>query len=575
MSRGPSTVSELAKKFGDEIEKQGQDLDRDKQLKLRNASATDISLWKKRWGLSGESDKTDVGETQARRIEEMETGLTPPPIPQTGPPPNAKKLPPMPKNGPSTGPPTGPPTTKTEKKTPPPKDDYVSKAFKSGINADMFHPDKNITRKQLEDLCLQYNFAMKQFSNTQEERMKELTASGMPLAGKRKTSDVEVTQLKTMIDFLWNQKEFEGTDRPEIPSGDQLRKDAMNWKPGTTEDKIKKYRATEIANVKVDVDHPKTALVTQESLAKANEELKKLGSFIRLVPAGKPDKDGFVPIRPEWNPDQKIKADHSDSHAKLLKLNQERQSGTTGSEPVGTDQLYVSWADCHRTAQSIMGSEDTASGIQDKEHSVIQTPEGEITVAPIAKQIIKEIPYASDHGANRAMHGLFDATMEKFKEMLIKEAGGIGKLSPTAKEVVEKIEKATSEKTDKKPANYRDAYRVISGDKDLYDKYSKTFGVNQYVRPKVGDALSQINDEAEKATSTEDYWNFHFAGVVLVNPDGSYMTLENLSVEDTEAVNDNWYFAVYDPNQGKDFHSVNGKDDHVGTRPLTMQFRKN
>ena len=60
----------------------------------------------------------------------------------------------------------------------------------------------------------------------------------------------------------------------------------------------------------------------------------------------------------------------------------------------------------------------------------------------------------------------------------------------------------------------------------------------------------------------------------LANEDGSYMTLENLSVEDSNAVNDNWYFAIYDPNQGKDFHSVNAKDSHVGTRPITMVVRK-
>ena len=224
-----------------------------------------------------------------------------------------------------------------------------------------------------------------------------------------------------------------------------------------------------------------------------------------------------------------------------------------------------------------MGSEDTASAIQDTEHVLIPTPNGPKSIPPIPKQIAKTIASASDFGANRAMHALFNATMPDFKEQLIKEAGGADKLSKEAKLVIGQIDEAIRMAKPGEPANFRATYKAICKNPELHKKFSTANGVNGAVRPEVGDALAQINDEYEKASAPEgtDLWNFHFAGVVLANKDGSYMTMENLSVEDSNAVNDNWYFAVYDPNQeGKDFHAVNAEDDHVGDSPITMRFRK-
>jgi hypothetical protein len=480
----------------------------------------------------------------------------------------------QPSTGGSTGGPARGPTARVVT-PPPPGDAFVSNVFKNGkLKADMFHLPDSMSKSQLEGLCLQYNYVMKQFMGIEGERMKELTAGGMPLAGKQKTGQVDATKIKTMIDMLWEKKEVTEGTKPDLPTAEKIQQLEIGWTPGSTEDKIKKYRATEIANVKV--AGPKEAFVTAAALENANKELTKVGSFIRLVPSGPADKDGFVPIRPEWNPDRKITAEHAESHAKLLKLNQERQASTEGSKPVGKDQQYVSWADCHRTAQSIMGSEDTASGIKDTEHVLIPSPTGPKSIPPIPKQISKTIASASDFGANRAMHALFNETMPAFKEQLIKEAGGVDKLSQEAKHLIGQIDEAVKTANPGEPANFRATYKAICNNPELHKKFSAANGVNSAVKPEVGDALAQINDEYEKANAPKgtDLWNFHFAGVVLANKDGSYMTMENLSVEDTNAVNDDWYFAVYDPKQGKDFHTVNAEDDHVGESPITIQFRK-
>ena len=201
-------------------------------------------------------------------------------------------------------------------------------------------------------------------------------------------------------------------------------------------------------------------------------------------------------------------------------------------------------------------------------------------VVPVPKSQIGQIPLATDHGANRAMHGVFASAMPKIKAKLQKKAEGT-ELSDKEIALMKQIslaeeerEKAPYEPVGKAPPNFREAYRAICDDEEMSKEFAKEFGINEAIVPKVGSAFSQIKDEMEKKQNPTDLWNFHFAGVVLVNPDGSYMTLENLSVEDATAVNDDWYFAVYDPKTGKSFHEVNMKDSHVGAYPITLLLEK-
>jgi hypothetical protein len=84
-------------------------------------------------------------------------------------------------------------------------------------------------------------------------------------------------------------------------------------------------------------------------------------------------------------------------------------------------------------------------------------------------------------------------------------------------------------------------YRLILDQKPLGELLGKTFGINEYVTPRVGEALTQVNDRTEKkardADKTRDLWNFHWAGVIMT--DGAdYITLENIAVDDLRDVSE-------------------------------------
>lgn len=490
-------------------------------------------------------------------------GAPPPPVPDAKPTPSAPSA----------------PLTKLQ-------NSYVSSAFKSGLQPGMFvlPATSSLSADKLADLCDQFNYVAKDAGD-----LRDKVLSAVKLTSGT-TGKFDVNQLEAKLKEFWTtlhalrrEQGDEGTTQspdplalPPIPSAAAIRDSARNWKKGSGVDPIKQHRPRAIANVKMDPDDPKKVVVDTRALDGANRALEAQGSFIRLQPVGKPDKDGFVKIRPVWDVAKAVTAKHDEAHTKLLDINRERQSKTGAEAEVVEEEQYVSWADCHRTAQTIMGSEEHNSGIGDTER-VRMKGVAEL-VAPVPKAQISQIPLATDHGANRAMHGMFAKAMPSLRARLEKENpdkdSTRGKLLAQIKAAEAERASAPDERVGKAPPNFRDVYRMIYKDDDLRREFETSFGINGAIVPKVGAAFAQINDEQEKKQSDRDLWNFHFAGVVLVNEDGSYMTMENLSVEDATAVNDDWYFAVYDPKQGKSFHEVNAKDSHVGEYPLTMLFEK-
>jgi hypothetical protein len=210
-----------------------------------------------------------------------------------------------------------------------------------------------------------------------------------------------------------------------------------------------------------------------------------------------------------------------------------------------------------------MGSEDFNSGVSDLERMAIDAE----LVAPIEKAKIGAIPNATDHGANRSMHAVFRTAMPKFAPELERLAAldepANAKLTASAKDIRTEMGKGDS-------ANYRAIYRQIMDTPALATAFSKRFELNEFAKPKVGHAFAQINDEFEKAWSDVDLWNFHFAGVIMSDGD-AYVTLENLSVENSNATNGGWYFRLND--KSRDFHRENRTDEHVGKYPTTMLFQ--
>src|SRR5262245_19735105 len=76
---------------------------------------------------------------------------------------------------------------------------------------------------------------------------------------------------------------------------------------------------------------------------------------------------------------------------------------------------YLSHADCHMTAQTIMGSTDKPSGIEDREKAVVRnlsTPE----LDPIPKSATEG--KMSDHGANRVLDQFLIQAVPEFSRRL-------------------------------------------------------------------------------------------------------------------------------------------------------------
>jgi hypothetical protein len=467
-------------------------------------------------------------------------GSTPPaPGLSAGPPPPAQKL-----GG-------APPPMPVGAKKQAPVGEYTSKAFNGRLTPEMFK-DSGIPHEKLENACILYNQAIAEArrETKAEGIVSRMTGEGGPLAGKRTTTQV-TEMLKTNPDLIENLakdvwREVKGSE--PMPTVQQLKKqllDASKPKDMGAYTGVQKSQSGAI-----EVKSWKEVSVTQKALEDANQKLKDAKSFIRLVEVGR-EPDGRIKIRPEWNPERKVTAEHEDSHTKLAEANQSGKG-------------YVSWADCHRTAQTIMGSEAHNSGVEDSEHVMV----GGTAVAPLEKKRIDqgEIQGATNHGANRGMHAMFQRAMPDFADELRK------KLTPEDKEGFGKILRAIdgAKPEPGKLGNYRLAYREIQENPSAAKLFAERYAVNEGAKPQVGQAFAQINDEAEKAhTKDKDLWNFHFAGVVMVDGD-SYMTLENLSVEGANAMNDGWYFRMYD--SSKSFHAENKKDTHVGHYPTTMLF---
>lgn len=344
----------------------------------------------------------------------------------------------------------------------------------------------------------------------------------------------------------------------------------------------------------------KDLLADEEAIAEANAALAQVvggrGAFLQLGGEAAPDWPGFLRVQPRWVGPKGEVPELMQTLDTLNKLNLKDDPGP-----------YLTHADCHMTAQTIMGSTDEGSGIHDKEKAIVTGfSEDDLGRESVIEPIPKETTEGkiSDHGANRVLDQFLITALPRFAQRLEaalnahmegqeEEARNsrIGKLyAATIAEIRGRMGGSTNvEKVQK----LRLAYRKILQDKTLRHLFGHMFGINEYADPQIGDALVQFNDEAQKKaeeSKTEkiemakeegrstagmqpgrDLWNFHWAGVIMRDgPD--YVTLENLSVENMNVKNEAWYFAMYGPLQ-QSFHSEASKDPHVGDYPLTLPMR--
>jgi hypothetical protein len=166
------------------------------------------------------------------------------------------------------------------------------------------------------------------------------------------------------------------------------------------------------------------------------------------------------------------------------------------------------------------------------------------------------------------MHAVLGHTMPLFAKKL----EGID--ATKYKDIIDEIKgisRTKDPKTGQEVGSYVKTYNKIYRNPELREMFSKEFGLNEFARPQVGQAFSQINNEFERKQAAE-LWNFHWAGVVMRDGD-HYMTMENLSIEDESLSNDKWYFRMYKDEGQQSFHHLNSLDSHVGDHPMTVLFR--
>jgi hypothetical protein len=111
------------------------------------------------------------------------------------------------------------------------------------------------------------------------------------------------------------------------------------------------------------------------------------------------------------------------------------------------------------------------------------------------------------------------------------------------------------------------------------------FGVNERMNPEVGDALSIMNDPTERepvagrirsGENLSELWNHHFAGVIMKDSVGDFVTLDNAADETHEKFNAQWILEMYGTRvEAQTFHGALKAGSHgpgIRASPLTMAF---
>lgn len=356
-----------------------------------------------------------------------------------------------------------------------------------------------------------------------------------------------------------------------------------DWATENPVDKIADHRPAAISGVRLPTadsgavaSRPKKAFLKVKELDSVNSALETSGSLFRMEAVGSAGEDGFVEIRPQFHGSAD---DVETSNRFIPELNTARKA-----DLVSEDGL-IAWADCHKMAQMVMGIAPSKE--------VLSLPGGR-EVKPLSSAEADEIRDTKtvNSEASRMVHTLYGAALPGFAKSLKDDTSS---KAVKVRAAIERAQTAQSDSKNKVPLVGRKSYKAIlagiddkdSHDYKIYDDFCREFGINHHAMPDVGDAFTIVNDDVEfkkrkaaiaaakeaKTPPPPDVWNFHWAGVVAVNDDGSYMTLENTSTEHMEDVNDDWYYAVYDPAKGQDFHSVHKNDPAILSRAITVLVR--
>jgi hypothetical protein len=229
---------------------------------------------------------------------------------------------------------------------------------------------------------------------------------------------------------------------------------------------------------------------------------------------------------------------------------------------VHESELFVTPRDCEKTAGMVMGANRKGTD----PYLIINSLK---TGAPEKIKLSSAFRDRDTSTAAQAQNMLLKTALPQFLEWMQKN----DKVE-THKELVVKLKEFGNPTSS--TYNYgvaMAAYEMIQKS-DLAATFNELFGINEFLRPEVGQALTMVNDEREKRKadadihSPKELWNFHWAGVVLT--DGSdYLTLQALADQDQNRITITWYYKMYGSGK-QSFHSEEKNDPHTGSRPMSL-----
>lgn len=312
----------------------------------------------------------------------------------------------------------------------------------------------------------------------------------------------------------------------------------------------------------------KALFAKAEAISDSNEALHDAGALVSL---GREGSSVVVPqgtfLRIKLVPDEKNLADSIWERMK----------------EVASPDVWRTYADCYRNSTTVSGMKQ---GLD--QGGVLELEDGAIDLITQTEMSKMGVPL---NVAGQARMTLFNHAFRPFRAELHERdaeahADLIGRLDTYLEGAPNYVE-----------ANK--VYLAITRSANALTLFNTMFGVNTKVAPRVGLALTQVNDE--KLTNYlndkgQDKWNFHWAGIIMV--DGSdYVTLENCAVEMQEVtreeylaekdwfddktmyalasdkkmdiVNERWYFALHGAD-AQSFHAENLKDSHSTVSALTL-----
>ena len=342
------------------------------------------------------------------------------------------------------------------------------------------------------------------------------------------------------------------------------------------------YRISTNGLFAVSTDDNKELISTKIFVSKANYELRKVGALVTLLCDQQLDEH-FWTVVPTINP-YAVKSAVWDRMAA-------RQPAAVADAPTP----FRTFADCLRTGTSVAGIDP---GAKNEPPMVLDLATGPVNVMTA----LQGRDYGTPSLAARATASFFLDTLPRFQGTM---AALPLPLTPAQQEIAEQLARFVRLAGAAKITAGHIAYKLILADAGTKTAFVEQFGINGAVSPTIGTTLTQFNDPTEKEASDEDKWNFHWAGIVLVDGD-DYVTLENCAIELEDAttaemvenidilndhkeprartvknqrytkqdiLNNRWYFKAYGAND-QSFHDEMLADPHATPSAITMPIRK-